>query len=290
MPGKLLIIWEFESALGKINSNSPDNFSYDPIYQEIENVDYILTCAESENIQMTFACLGFAAIQGVFPFNIPDIISKLSAKGHEIASLSWRNEWFPNLTEKQIHSSLERSKKSLETCLGIEDKVTGFVFPHNRPMSWIKKKYFNFEDRGLYPFHKGSDIGFVLKQMDSLDYKWCKVLTKYKTFREKIWGNSDEEIMSFPKWEIHENIVCVPEHYTGFDKTAIDFIKEAVNRNETAVICGHPANLSKDKNESRDHFDRFIDKAVSFREDDGLEIQTVSNFIRKYNPVTENKY
>lgn len=288
MPGKLLIIWEIESALGMINSVIPDNFSFDTIYQEIENLDYVITLAETENIQMTFACLGFAAEQGVFPFNIPDIIGKLYAKGHEIASLSWRNEWFPFLTENQVYSSLKRSKQSLETCLGFEDKVTGFVFPHNRPISWIKKKHLNFEDRGLYPFHKGSDIGFVLKQMDKLEFKWCRVLTKYKSFLERIWGNSTDENLNFPKWEMHENILCVPQHYTGFDKPAIDFIKEAVNRNETAVICGHPAHLSIDKNESREHFDRFIDKAVSFRDAEGLEILTVSNFIHKYNPVQEN--
>lgn len=290
MPGKLLIIWDFDSALGQINSTLPYNFKYDPIYQEIENVDYILTRAEMENIQMTFACLGFAAEPGIFPFNIPDVIGKLSAKGHEIASHSWRHEWFPYLTEKQIYKSLERSKQSLETCLGIGEFVTGFVPPHSRPMSWMKKYSLSIGDRGLYPFHKGSDIGYILKQLAVLEYKWCRVLTKYKPVWEKFGRNSNDDSVNFPKWETHDNIVCVPQHYTGFDKPAIDFIKEAVNRNETAVISGHPAGLSREKVESREHFDRFIDKAVLLRDEEGLEILTVSNFINKYFPVTEKKY
>ncbi len=284
MPGRLLIIWDFDSALGQINSTMPYNFKYDPIYQEIENVDYILTRADIENIQMTFACLGFAAEPGIYPFNIPDIISKIFSKGHEIASHSWRHEWFPSLTEKQVYRTLERSKQALEMCTGRVENVTGFVPPHSRPMSWIKKFSLSLGDRGLYPFHKGSDIGYVLKQLDKLHYRWCRVLTNYRPVWEKIAGHSNEDKVIFSQWEIHENIVCVPQHYTGFDKPAIDYIKEAVNKNETAVISGHPAALSRDKSESREHFDRFITKAVQLRNDEGLEILTVSNYINKKYP------
>jgi len=151
-------------------------------------------------------------------------------------------------------------------------------------MSWIKKKSISLGDRGLYPFHKGSDIGYVLKQLDKLHYRWCRVLTNYRPVWEKITGHSNEDKVNFSEWEIHDNIVCVPQHYTGFDKPAIDYIKEAVNKNETAVISGHPAALSRDKSESREHFDRFITKAVQLRDEEGLEILTVSNFINKKFP------
>jgi len=70
MSGKLLIVWDYDTALGQINSTFPYNFKYDPIYQEIENVEYILTKAKDINVKMTFACLGFAAekgVDGIFP-------------------------------------------------------------------------------------------------------------------------------------------------------------------------------------------------------------------------------
>lgn len=289
MPGKLLIIWDFDTAIGQINSTMPYNFRYDPIYEEIENVDYILNRAHIEDIRMTFACVGFAGESGVFPFNIPDIISKISIRGHEIASHSWKHEWFPYLNEKQIYRSLERSKQTLESCLGPGEKVSGFVPPHSRPMSWLKKYSVSLGDRGLYPFHKGSDIGYIIKELGKLNYRWCRVLPKYKPVWEKIKGNQSDDSVFFPVWETHDNIVCVPSHYNGFDKAAIDFVKEAVKRNETAVISGHPAGLSRDKEESREYFDRFIDKAVQLRDVEGLEILTVQEHILKNLSLTEKK-
>jgi len=127
-----MIIWDYDSALGQINSSFPYNFKYDPIYQEIENVEYILRKAAELEIKMTFACLGFAAEKGIPPFNIPDQIKKISDSGHEIASHSWKHEWFPYLTDKQIYKSLERSKYSLEECTDKKGSAVAFG-KHSQP-------------------------------------------------------------------------------------------------------------------------------------------------------------
>lgn len=71
MPGTLLIIWDYDTALGQINSTMPYNFSYKPIYEEIENVEYILEQAGHFGIGMTFACVGFVAEEGIFRSTIP---------------------------------------------------------------------------------------------------------------------------------------------------------------------------------------------------------------------------
>lgn len=274
------MIWDYDSALGQINSQLPYNFHFTPIYQEIENVEYILKTAAANNLKMTFACLGFAAEPGNIPFNNPEQIKKIFNEGHEIASHSWKHEWFPYLTEKQIQKSLERSKSSLEKCLGQNNVVTGFVPPHSRPMSWRKKFSVSFGDRALYPFHKGADLGFVIKQLSMLNYKWCRVLKSYKPLWGKI-SNPDNGKIFFKKWEVHNNVICVPQHHTGFDEPALKYLNKAVELNETAVIVGHPAALSRNGTESLANFNKFIDEAVKYKSAGKLEVMTVSSFIDK---------
>lgn len=281
MSSQLLIVWDYDSAIGQVNSTFPYNFSYYQIYQEIKNVDYILSKAKEENIKMTFACVGFDAEEGIFPFNNPDQIKRISDEGHEIASHSWKHEYFPFLTSKQIYKSLERSKYILEKCLGNGKSVTGFVPPHSRPMSWYKKFSYSLGDRALYPFHKGTDIGYIIKQLSQLNYKWCRVLKMYKPFWEKIYKNSGSEEFYFGKWEVHNNIVCVPQHYTGFDETAQKYLEKAVEKNEALVIVAHPAALSRNGIESEDNYKKFMDIVSGYRSKGQLDVMTITDYINK---------
>ncbi len=282
MPAKLMIVWDYDSALGQINSSFPYNFKYDPIYQEIENVEYILKKADDAGMKMTFACLGFAAEKGLLPFNNPEQIKRIYDNGHEIASHSWKHEWFPYLTDKQISRSLERSKYALEECIGMKDAVAGFVPPHSRPMSWYKKLSVSLGDRGFYPVYKGADMGYVLRQLALLDYKWCRVLKKYDPVWKKILRNQNSGELFFSKWEMRGRIVCVPQHYTGFDEFAIDYLNKAIELNETLVIVGHPAALSRDKSESVTHFNSFIEVVKSGMIKNEIEVMTVTGYIKKY--------
>lgn len=279
-----MMIWDYDTALGQVNSTYPYNFKYDPIYEEIENVEAILETAGNSGIRMTFACVGFAAEKGVFPFNNPEQIKRISDEGHEIASHSWRHEWFPLLTEKQIQKSLEKSKFILEECTGKKGSVTGFVPPHSRPMSWHKKFSMSFGDRGFYPFHKGADVGYILKELSKTKYKWCRLIKNFKPVWKKFAGNSSSDKISFPKWEVHNGIVCVPHHYTGFDKFAQDYLDEAVIKNEALVIAGHPAALSRNGEESNAHFRKFIDKVTGYKGEGKLVTMTVSDYIKQNFP------
>ncbi len=280
MPGTLLIIWDYDTALGQINSTMPYNFSYKPIYEEIENVEYILEQAGHFGIGMTFACVGFVAEEGIFPFNNPEQIRKIHSLGHEIASHSWKHEWFPYITEKQIERSLERSKSALENCTGVSDCVKGFVPPHSRPMSWYSKFSFSLGDRALYPFHKGSDIENILRHLGKLGYGWCRVLKSYRPVWDKLYGAPVEEI-DFPVWEKSSGIVCVPQHYTGFDDFALKYLSAAIEKEKAVVIVGHPAGLSRQKSESKEHFDRFMKEAGKAVADGRLSAITVSSYIKK---------
>jgi len=282
MAGKLIIIWDYDSALGQINSTMPYNFDFKHIYEEIENVEYILQKAKEKNIKMTFACLGFAAEESVYPFGNAAQIKKISGEGHEIASHSWRHEWFPYLTEKQIYRSLERSKQALEKCTGKENSVNGFVPPHSRPMSWYKKYSVSLGDRAIYPFHKGGDTGYILKQLSLLNYRWCRVLSSYKPVWEKIFRSDTKEEFLFGKWEINNDILCVPQHYTGFDEFAQKYLDKAVEKNEALVIVGHPAALSRNKSESSHNFNIFMNIAEGYIAKNQIETYTVTEYADKY--------
>jgi peptidoglycan/xylan/chitin deacetylase (PgdA/CDA1 family) len=279
MAGNLIMIWDYDSALGQINSTYPYNFKYDPIYQEIENVEYILQTARGMNVRMTFACLGFAAERGVMPFNNPEQIKRISDEGHEIASHSWKHEWFPYLTEMQIHKSLERSKYILEECTGKKNSVTGFVPPHSRPMSWYGKLSLSLGDRAMYPFHKGADTGYILKKLASLNYRWCRVIKSFDPIWKKLLKNRDSDEIKFSKWEVYNGVICVPQHYTGFDGPALQYLTKAIDNNETAVIVGHPAALSREKSESKIHFEEFMRTVKEKLAAGQLQVLTVSDYI-----------
>lgn len=281
MSAKLMIVWDYDTALGQINSTMPYNFSYKQIYEEIENVDYILEEAARLNMKMTFACVGFVAEEGVFPFNNPEQIRKIHSLGHEIASHSWKHEWFPYINEKQIEKSLERSKFALEKCIGVKSSVNGFVPPHSRPMSWYSKLSVSPGDRGIYPFHKGSDMGSLLRFLKKQDYTWCRVLKGYRPVWDKLLGKRVEEI-NFSIWETHNGIVCVPQHYTGFDDFAQQYLMKAIELNKAVVIVGHPAGISRQKSESKEHFDKFMKLAAAAVAEGKLEVLSVTSYINSH--------
>ena len=77
MPAQLVLIWDYDSAIGQINSTLPYNYNIRPIYEEIKNVDEILSISRTLNLKMTFACVGFVAESGVYPFNNSDQIKKI---------------------------------------------------------------------------------------------------------------------------------------------------------------------------------------------------------------------
>ena len=278
MKAKLIMIWDYDTALGQINSTMPYNFSYKQIYEEIENVEYILSEAQKHNMKMTFACVGFVAEEGVMPFNNPAQIKRIHSLGHEIASHSWKHEWFPYLSRKQIDKSLERSKYILEHCIGEPNAVKGFVPPHSRPMSWYSKLSVSLGDRGIYPFHAGSDMGNIIKFLKQKNYLWCRVLKNYRPVWDKLLGSRIEDT-DFSLWETHFGIVCVPQHYTGFDEFGRRYLMKAIELKKPVVIVGHPAGLSRQKSESREYFDSFIRLASEAIADGKLEAVTVSSYI-----------
>ncbi|MDD3003997.1 polysaccharide deacetylase family protein [Flavobacterium sp.] len=253
---KIILIWDFDGPIGQVNSSYPYNFHFENLEKEIENVRWLLDFLEEKNIKSCFAITGFSAEQGSYPFCFPSLINEIASKGHEIASHSWRHEWTPLFTENQIQKSLKRSKMVLEKAIGKDRGVVGFVPPHNRPMTWVRRGAFSFGDRGIWPFFKMGDNDNLLKALKQNNYQWVRV--SYKNIFMKLGF----QVKNITGRVIKQNGMTVLEnHYTGFDSSVINHILST--NHETYTISAHPFMLSlENKTESKKNFINFINRLI----------------------------
>jgi peptidoglycan/xylan/chitin deacetylase (PgdA/CDA1 family) len=257
---KIIIIWDLDGFVGVLNSTLPYNF--DSTYPEIELqfVNKALSLLEKFSIKTTFAVTGFSAESGLYPYTFPELIKEIHALGHEIASHSWRHEWIPLFTEKQVDRSLQRSKSALENTLRNDATVLGFVPPHNKPSTWLSKGAFSIGDRGIYPFFKMGDLSSLFKLLKKNNYRWIRISHK------PIWRRKNNKISLPQKVYKQDGILILQNHYCGFDQKIIDYIEN--KQQEYFVVSAHPVMLSfNDKRpESWENFENFI-KHFSNRKD-----------------------
>jgi peptidoglycan/xylan/chitin deacetylase (PgdA/CDA1 family) len=277
MPGSVVLIWDYDGAIGQVNATYPYLFDEEKIIQEICNVDTILELGQEYGITMTFACLGFAAEHGHFPYHVPEQIKKIHDSGHEIASHSWKHEWFPYLEREQIVRSLTRSKYALEQAIGVDGAVAGFVPPFSRPMSWYAKGAVSLGDRVFGPWYPGGDLGSLLKLVAETGYRWCRV--SYRSLLRKMIGaSSDHEDVSEP-WQHYKAVTCVPAHYVGFDERACQLLENVNQNGGTLVVSGHPSGLSRNKEESLHSLIGFMQKLADYQKRGTLRTISVSQKI-----------
>ena len=272
MSGKiqLNIIWDFDGPIGQINASHAYNWSEDALSMEQENVDRVLSVCQDYEIAMTFAVTGLSAAGDFSVLHMGKQVRKIADLGHEVASHSWKHEWFPFLTQKQIRMSLKRSKEVLEKATG--KPVGGFVLPFTRPMTWLGRGNFSLGDRGIWPFFFGGDQGNIYRLCDELGYSWVRV--KERPIYEKILGvRKLHQPFEFGR------IRCLPNHHNGFDEHATALLTAFSGKDCVITINAHPLMLSKEGNpECWDHFRRFIDCGLDLRDRGVLTFSTPSGF------------
>ncbi len=165
---KIIITWDFDGPIGLINASYPYNFHFSNLEREINNAKAILDILDKYQVKTCFAITGFSAEEGKYPYTFPELVHEIYKRGHEIASHSWRHEWSSIFQYNQIDKSLKRSKLALENALQQQQKVVGFVPPHNRPMTWLKRGAFSWGDRGIYPFFKAADNESIIKLLKKI--------------------------------------------------------------------------------------------------------------------------
>lgn len=281
MPAKLILIWDYDTPIARITTTRPYNYDFKKCLDEANNVDTILSYAATSNTRMTFAVVGFGAEESVEPFDVRGKVQKIYQHGHEIASHSWKHEWFPYLTKYQIEKSLERSKFILEKCLNQKGCVKGFVPPHDRPTSWPSKLAFSLGDRALYPFHPGASIGYILGELKKQEYAWCRA--SYRSIVNKVidWKGGDFENRLRKTWQVHNGIVHFRGTYMGFDAPVYSILEKAVRNSLPVVIVGHPAGLTINKVENIKFFDAFMKTVEDLKKKGDLTTHSVSDYIEE---------
>jgi hypothetical protein len=276
MPGKIFIIWDYDTAIGQVNSSYPYNFNEEKLLEEIANVEKILEIAREFEVRMTFACVGFAAEPGHYPYHVPDQIRKIFSQGHEIASHSWRHEWFPYLQREQIEKSLVRSKHILEECLGAPGAVKGFVPPFSRPMSWYSRGAFSFGDRVFGPWYPGASYGTLLPFIRDAGYKWCRVA--YYPIWQKLSTDRMRNRSIRRAWLESNEVLCVPQHYTGFDDVARSLMRTATDGG-SVILVGHPSGLTRNNTENIEHLRDLLHELAEYQQSGSLVASTVSSSV-----------
>jgi hypothetical protein len=249
---KIILIWDLYGAIGQINSTFPYNFNFKQLPRELDNVRYALDVLDDFKVKTTFAVTGFSAEEGVYPYVFPELINEIHKRGHEIASHSWRHEWIPIFTRKQISKSLLRSREILEKAISGSQPVVGFVPPHNRPMSWISRGAFSLGDRGIFPFFKMGDTQSLISLLNESGYKWMRIshhpiLSKLGLIKNHMAGRLISE----------NGILILENHYLGFDSTILNHVLQSDE--ETFTISAHPLMLDYDnKSENKENFEAFL--------------------------------
>lgn len=258
---KIIITWDLDGFVGALNSTLPYNYNFDFHQLELDCVRRSLQLLEAHNVKTTFATTGFSAEQGRAPYVFPDLIREIAQRGHEVASHSWRHEWVPLFSRKQVERSLLRSKHALEAAVGNNVQLTGFVPPHNKPATWVARGAYSLEDKGLYPLFEMGDMAQLLASLRKTDYKWVRIA--YNPFINRL---KKKEFTRRQRVYNHKNTLILENHYTGFDPKIVDYIEQ--KDQEYFIISAHPVmlNFKDGRPESWEHFEAFI-KHFSKRDD-----------------------
>jgi len=262
----LAIVWDFDSAQGQVGATYPYHFRSQPLHQELEAVAILRDLGARLDAPMTFATVGFAAEDVPVPFAAHDLLRDLHDGGHEVASHSWRHEWLPHLTTQQLRRSLVRSKVVLERAVGEVGAVQGLVPPFNRPMTWLRHGIVRPGDRWAFPPGAGATNDGLLRAAAGAGYGWVRV-----SMRPLFSRGVDPLRAPFREG----GVTVVPHHYDGFDDKAHRLLDQAVERNATFVLTGHPTGLFRPGNEHRDLVVAVLERAAALRDEGKLRITTV---------------
>jgi hypothetical protein len=74
-------------------------------------------------------------------------------------------------------------------------------------------------------------------------------------------------------------LVCVPQHYLGFDRGAIDLLARASAAGASVFIAGHPSALSREGPESLSHLAPFLQHVADLQAAGKMQARPVAEHI-----------
>jgi hypothetical protein len=276
MSAIVVVHWDFDSALGQLNATAPYHFRKTPLQQELDGVGLLADLAARVGFPMTFATAGFAAEDHGMGYGARDLLARLHRDGHEIASHSWRHEWFPHLKRNQVRRSLLRSKLALEDAIGEVGGVTGFVPPFNRPMTWPSQGSFHPGDNWAFPQSGARTIGALLKEAAGAGYRWMRVNPAAQV-GSRWSGLAPARLVG--------SCVAVPHHHNGFDDAGVAWVDRAEREGRTLFLSGHPAGLFRARDEREEIVVAFVEEVARRRDAGRLEVRTTTDAVASLLPV-----
>ena len=102
--------------------NCIDRSDWDSLTHRVErNTDLVLELFDEAGVKGTFFTLGWVAKR------YPELMQRIAAQGHEIASHGWDHQRVFNLNAKNFADDLDKARKTLEDTSG--SQVTGYRAP-----------------------------------------------------------------------------------------------------------------------------------------------------------------
>ena len=140
-------------------------------FRVAENTEKLLDTLDKYNTKATFFILGWIAEK------IPNLISQISRRGHEIASHGYNHDLIYNLTETEFIMDIRRSKNILEDIIGKE--VIGYRAPSfsitDRALNILMEEGFKY-DSSYFPILIHDNYG----KLNSIKYKKENAIEKVK--------------------------------------------------------------------------------------------------------------
>lgn len=154
--------------------NCIDRTDWDKLTHRVEaNTDTVLQIFADADVKGTFFTLGWVAKR------FPDLMQRVSAAGHEVASHGWDHARVFNMDRKVFAADLEKARKTLEDTSG--QKVTGYRAPsfsidtrtpwahdvlaeqgyaYSSSVAPVKHDHYGWPEAPRYAFHPvaGSDL------------------------------------------------------------------------------------------------------------------------------------
>lgn len=257
----LLLIWDYDTPTGF--AVSTHSRQADPM-SEYRCTDKILNLLSQHQIPATFACVGKAAESGNLPIHNPAQIRTIHQAGHEIASHSHCHELLPSLPHRQLLETLQRSKATLEACIGTE--VVGFVPPWNRPFHYPQKLAFSLKDWQVGKGWWRQSINTLCHALAQTGYQWVRI--HYQTPLERLLANylSPNPTAIRPiKLEKRHAVWTMRLSYCGYDQRLIQWLTTQIQtgQNQTYLIYAHPHAIEHPNSQHWQHLQTFVQWAVA---------------------------
>lgn len=264
----LLLFWDYDTQWGGDRSRTPGGpKSWGHL--EFEETERLLELHAEYAVPACFAVVGSAALPGERPYHDPAQIRRIHEAGHEVASHSFRHDWLPGLSTKELRETLVSSKKVLEDCIGAP--VVSFVPPYNQPFDYPGRMAISISER-REAGRVRTDLAALCAGLHETGYRFCRIT--YRTLAEKLSDIIRGKRVYRPTApETIRGIRCARMNAPGgFDDTAHAMLDRCVEEGGMTIVGGHPHSLHAGNSQDEKYLVPFLSRARKYQREGKLRL------------------